>query len=107
MYKDLLSQEGYEVATALSVVEGAGTLRAYFPDLILLDMDQTPAQDAESARILVESMNGHRIPIVMITLLGDTSPDPRLPTEVRRCIYKPCRPRTLLEGVSDVLLFQH
>ncbi|HXX95277.1 MAG TPA: response regulator [Planctomycetota bacterium] len=106
-YSDLLSSEGYEVATASSGDEATGMIDGYRPDLILLDVMMPGKSGLEVARELSGRRETQDIPIVMITALSSV-PSPHgnesIPG-VRRFIYKPCRPRTLLEGVDHVLRY--
>ena len=101
----LLSRGGYEVATASDgkeALEKAGETR---PDLILLDFPPHRGRDFRVARQLSEHVDTRAIPIVMITYMEQTPPPIRQgPTDpIRRFIYRPCRPKTLLEGIGDVL----
>ena len=106
-YSDILSSEGYDVTTASSGDEAARMIDGYRPDLVLLDVMIPGKNGVEVARELSERQDTKDIPIVMITALSaipsvnglDTIPG------IRRLIYKPCRPRTLLESVDNVLRY--
>ncbi len=103
-YSDLLTSEGYEVATASSGEQATRMIDGYRPDLILLDVMLPGKNGVEVARELSGREDTREIPIVMITALGPDSSLESVPG-VRRLIYKPCRPRTLLEGVDHVLRY--
>lgn len=92
---DLLDTAGYEVTTVSSVGEAAGMIDGYVPDLILLD-------GVTSVDELSSREETRRIPVVLIADLAG-SPEGEPPPGIRRVIYKPCRPRTLIEGVENVL----
>jgi CheY-like chemotaxis protein len=106
-YSDLLSSEGYEVATASSGDQATGMMSGYRPDLILLDVMMPGKNGVEVARELSGRPDAKDIPIVMITALSSSPPGNGIETipGIRRFIYKPCRPRTLLEGVDHVLRY--
>ena len=104
-YSDLLVAEGYEVRTARTGEEALGALNGYVPDLILLDIMLPEMSGIDVIRSLSARTNGNAIPVVIVTAL-DSVPNQeaieKLPF-VKRFIYKPCRPRTLLEGISHAL----
>lgn len=103
---DILASEGYEVATAADGDAATRMIDGYRPDLILLDI-VTPGNGAHG---FAEELSGRAdtrdIPIVMITPLSAPPPAAgHAVPGVRRLIYKPCRPRTLLEGIDNVLRY--
>jgi two-component system phosphate regulon response regulator PhoB len=106
-YSDLLESEGYEVTTAGSGEEALKKINGYRPDLILLDI-MLPGRDGVAvARELSLRSDTVEIPVVMVTALH-SFPTGRGLSQIpgiRRFIYKPCRPRTLLEGVEDALRY--
>jgi DNA-binding response OmpR family regulator len=106
-YSDLLSSEGYEVATASSGDQATRMVNGYRPDLILLDVMMPGKNGLEVAREFSDCHETRDIPIVMITALSPLPAGSGVETipGVRRFIYKPCRPRTLLEGVDHVLRY--
>jgi CheY-like chemotaxis protein len=106
-YSDLLSSEGYEVATASSGDQATDLLSGYRPDLILLDVMRPGKTGVEVARELSGRPDTKDIPIVMITALSSVPEGTGIESipGIRRFIYKPCRPRTLLEGVDHVLRY--
>lgn len=109
VYTDILESEGYEVATAQSGERALELLDRARPDLILLDI-MLPGKDGmEVAREIAEREETRDIPIVMITALDAFTTGQWLGAAppVRRFLYKPCRPRTLLEGIEDALQCPH
>lgn len=106
-YSDLLSSEGYEVTTASSGEQATGMIGGWRPDLILLDVMMPGKNGVEVARELSDRPDTKDIPIVMITALSPLPPESGIESirGIRRFIYKPCRPRTLLEGVDHVLRY--
>ena len=106
VYSDLLSTEGYDVTTAASGDQATRLINGYRPDLILLDVMMPGKNGVEVARELSLRKDTKDIPIVLITALGpDNEFEIQSVPGVRRLIYKPCRPRTLLEGVDHVLRY--
>jgi len=106
-YSDLLQAENYEVACAASGEQALEMIPVFRPDVILLDIMLPGKNGIEVADELSRREDARGIPIILITALeaypsGDGMASP---PSVRRCIYKPCRPRTLLEGVHDVLRY--
>jgi DNA-binding response OmpR family regulator len=103
-YADILATEGYDVTTASDGRQVAAMIDGYRPDLILLDVMMPGKSGLEVARDLSLREDTKDIPIVMITALSTVNGMESAPG-VRRFIYKPCRPRTLLEGVDHVLRY--
>ena len=93
----LLDAAGYEVTTASSVGEALAMIDGNVPDLILLD-------GAEGAGEISSREETRRIPLVLIAELVESSGG-NPPPGIRRIIYKPCRPRTLIEGVESALRY--
>lgn len=103
-YADLLGSEGYDVAVASNGEQAMKMIDGGRPDLILLDVMMPGKNGVEVARELSGREETREIPIVLITALGPENDLESVPG-VRRLIYKPCRPRTLLEGVDHVLRY--
>jgi len=91
----LLDGAGYEVSTAASIGEAVAGIDGTVPDLILLD-------GVESAGEISTREETRGIPLVLIAELAG-APEEGPPPGIRRVIYKPCRPRTLIEGVESAL----
>lgn len=104
-YADILTSGGYEVTVASSGDEAIGKVDGYRPDVILLDIMMPGTDGIEVARRLSEQPDLKDIPTIMITALTSfpTGAGLEAISNIQRFIYKPCRPRTLLEGVDDVL----
>ncbi|MBI2930340.1 MAG: response regulator [Planctomycetes bacterium] len=100
VYTDILTTEGYDVTVVPDRQEALAAIDRQRPDVIVLDAD-SGAGAPEVAGYLAP----WEIPIVMIAPL---TPSRMLgPIRgIRRIIYKPCRPRTLLEGIEDVLRYR-
>lgn len=107
-YSDILDAAGYNVTTAQTGEEALALLNGYLPDIILLDVMLPGKGGLEVARELSQRQESRDIPIVAITALA-TFPDngtlEGLPG-IRRVVYKPCRPRTLLESIEEVLRYR-
>lgn len=99
----LLAAEGYEVISAESGVEAAG-LMSSCPDLVLLDLPSANGRAITLAEQLHRQGPRPGTPVVIVTQFGAIPDDPR-PEGVRRFIYKPCRPSTLLDALSEVLRY--
>jgi CheY-like chemotaxis protein len=106
---DVLESGGYEVTTAATGEEALVMTDGYRPDLILLDVMLPGKDGVEVARELAGRTETRAIPVVLITALEalPEGSDARSIPGVRRFIYKPCRPRTLLEGIDHVLRYEH
>lgn len=109
-FGDILTSAGYEVATAASGEEALRTLDRFPADVILLDI-MLPGKDGiEIARELSRRTVEHPIPIVLITALNSFPCDETGFADIpgiRRFIYKPCRPKTLLEAIDHVLRYPY
>jgi two-component system alkaline phosphatase synthesis response regulator PhoP len=103
-YSDILASGGYEVTTASSGEEATKMIDGYHPDLILLDVMMPDKNGIEVACDLAARREARDIPIVILTALSSVDGIESVPG-VRRIIYKPCRPKTLLEGVDHVLRY--
>lgn len=105
LFAQLLEQAGYGVQCAEDgedALEAVGRCR---PDLILLDLRLPDGDGAALAQKIATHDDCRSIPIIVITALSPLeAPEDRLRQikNFRRCIYKPCRPRTFLEAVEDV-----
>ena len=107
-YADLLEAEGYDVRTALTGDMALGMINGYKPDVILLDIMMPGRDGIETARELSRCAETAAIPVIIVTALKTFSVGSGVDTipGIRRFIYKPCRPRTLLEGVEHVLRYK-
>jgi len=107
LYADLLSSEGYEVRVATSGEEALGMINGYRPDAILLDVMLPGKSGIDVARELAHRSDTSEIPVVVITALNEFSTGGGLAAipGIRRFIYKPCRPKTLIEGVEDAIRY--
>lgn len=104
--RDLLEGEGYEVRTAQTAVQAQAAAHAERPDLILLDVMLSDEDGLDLARRFSADPRLAGVPIVLVTALALSSgleADARGIPAIRRILYKPCRPRTLLEVVDDAL----
>lgn len=93
----ILGRGGYQVFRAGSSGEALGHVARYRPDLIVLHHGE---EGHESTGVLPDHEECRGIPM---TVLTSPEREPPRPSGVRRFIYMPCRPRTLLEGIGDVL----
>lgn len=105
-YRDLLESEGYEVRVAETGERALEMIRDEHPSLVLLDLLLPDMHGLEVARALATRNGDGTIPIVVVTCLNQYAEDDpeilRLPA-IKRFLYKPCRPKTLLAGIRDVL----
>lgn len=103
---DLLRSQGYEVEISGSAEEAMARIDAWHPHLVLLDV-ALPGEDGTAmARRLAERGNGAGVPIVLFTALTSDTIDEselRRTTGVRAVLYKPCRPKTMLQTIRDTL----
>lgn len=107
-YSDILSTEGYDVTIASTGERALSMIDGYRPDIILLDI-MLPGKDGiEVARELSRRGDAEHIPIVIITALNEFSVGSGVDeiSGIRRFIYKPCRPRTLIEGIEDAIRYK-
>lgn len=109
LFADILSSDGYEVRTAQSGEEALGMINGYVPDVILLDIRLPGIDGLEVARRLSARRPEDPIPVVAVTALdaSSVSSTPSPPPGIRRFLFKPCRPKTLLEVVDDVIRYRH
>jgi len=106
LMRDLLEGEGYRVSTAATAADAVEALRSDRPDLLLLDVMLPDDSGLNLARTLSRDSELGRVPIVLVTALTTTAQLEREAREIpaiRRILYKPCRPRTILEVIDDVL----
>jgi DNA-binding response OmpR family regulator len=104
--RDLLEGEGYRVQTAATAAQAEASARIERPDLILLDVMLPDGDGVDLARSLSADSRLAGVPIVLVTALSFSTTletEARQVPAVRRILYKPCRPRTLLEVVEDAL----
>lgn len=107
-YADILTAEGYEVTTASSGEEALAIIDGDPPDVILLDLLLPDQNGIDVARTLAQRTDVKHIPIVVVTALTTQPTDPAVAgiEGIRRFVYKPCRPRTLVEAVEDAIRYQ-
>lgn len=105
-FRMYLGQEQFTVAAAESADEAFRAIAERRPDLIILDLNIPGTNGFDLSRRLHEAPETALIPIVVMTALTPAvESDPRIAglPNVRRFIYKPCRPRTLLDAVRNAL----
>lgn len=109
MYSELLRDAGYDIKSAADGREAIESINGYRPDLILLDVMLPNVNGLEVARQL-KNNDTSSIPIIIITALTVFPPTRESLgnySNIKRVIFKPCRPKTLLEGIDDVLKAKH
>lgn len=109
LFVDILTLGGYEVRTATSGEEALTMINGYVPDVILLDIRLPGIDGFEVARRLSDRRREDPIPVVAITALDRGASEVTLarPPGIRRFLFKPCRPKTLLEVVDDAIRYNH
>lgn len=75
MYQNKLKREGYQVRTAFNGGEALLQLRKEKPDLILLDVMMPKMNGVETLRALKEDPKTKKIPVIILTNLGDNPED--------------------------------
>lgn len=110
MYQELLTQEGYDVLASPNGEHALQVVGEYKPDLVLMDIMLPGVDGIEVARRLSENEATRNIPVIVVTALdgfslgqGFFGSTMSVLSGVRRFVYKPCRPKTLLESIADVL----
>lgn len=109
LFVDILTSGGYEVRTATTGEEALSMINGYVPDVILLDIFLPGIDGFEVARRLAGRRPEDPIPVVAITALGQDGREitPASPPGICRFLFKPCRPKTLLEVVDDAIRYHH
>ncbi|MBI3332752.1 MAG: response regulator [Candidatus Omnitrophica bacterium] len=104
MLKIRLEANSYEVATALSGVEGLEAVARQKPDLILLDVGMPVMNGFEVLERLKADERTWGIPVVMLTAKGDAGSISQS-QEMRATDYftKPFEPAELLEFIGRYL----
>jgi CheY-like chemotaxis protein len=98
----ILTDEGYRVLTACNGKQGLVRLSAEKPDVILLDFMMPILGGAEMLRAMVAEPAYRRIPVIMISSLGED-------VIAERCrgyaafLHKPFRAAAVLSTVARVL----
>ncbi len=100
---DILSVEGYEVATAANGAEGLRRAGEEHPDLILLDLMMPVMDGQEMLRRLKESSELRGIPVVVMSAGRVTKAE----LQGSRFLAKPFELDDLLDTVSEELNPQH
>lgn len=106
-YADLLESAGYEVVVTSSGSEASAKINGWRPDVILLNVLPPGTEGVEVARDLAGCGDTKEIPLVIITALTGIGGSLDGIPGISRLVYKPCRPRTLIEGVEDALRYHH
>ena len=107
-FRDILESEGYEVREASSGDQALAAINGYRPDLVLLDIMMPGKTGVEVAWALNQRADACEIPIVMITALSSIPVGDRSLSEItgiKRFVFKPCSPATLLKVVSDAIQY--
>ena len=101
LVRDLLEQEGYQVAVAISGKEGLNIARAQPPDVFLLDI-MMPGMDGFQVCEAIRRDDALRsIPVVMLTARESQKLNERaFAVGAEACMTKPFSPERLLNAVS-------
>lgn len=68
--ENILTHEGYDTMTALSVQEALAQMKKTMPDLILSDLSMPEVDGLEFCRMLKSDQNTREIPFIFITVLN-------------------------------------
>lgn len=101
-----LKEAGYEVERVEGSTQAVEALKRRRPDLVVVDLADPDGRCFDVARELASTNPCRGIPVVVITAVTPLDAIDSHKNElsvVRRCIFKPCRPRTFLEAIDDVL----
>lgn len=106
IYLPALKEAGHDVSWVPDSCKAADAARKQKPALILVA--EQNGRYAETVRTVAQSDSCRDVPIVVMTSFSPLdvmeSHILGLPS-VRRCVFKPCRPKTFLEAIEDVLCF--
>ena len=75
MYETRMKAEGYDVEVATNGEEALATVRKETPDLILLDVMMPKLNGVETLKILKGEEKTKKIPVIILTNLGDRPED--------------------------------
>jgi two-component system response regulator VicR len=101
MLADYLTQEGYQVRTAVDGKQALEVVSQFAPDLVLLDVKMPEIDGLEVARRLHAKSN---VPIIMLSALGeDIDRVAGLSAGSDDYVTKPVRPRELLLRIQGLL----
>ena len=102
--KEILEDEGYQVATAPTGEEGLSLCRSLAPDVILLDFVLPDMKGDEVCRRLMADPTTAEIPVVYVSGFGsDLQPDRAEIPNVKGSISKPFTSETLIKAVRSYL----
>ena len=101
LVRDLLEQEGYQVAVAISGKEGLNIARAQPPDVFLLDI-MMPGMDGFQVCEAIRRDHALRsIPVVMLTAMESQKLNEQaFAAGAELCMTKPFSPERLLNAVN-------
>ena len=103
--RDLLSSAGYEVAEALTGLEGVSQSEALRPDLILMDIQLPGIDGYEATRRIKANADLRHIPIIVVTSYALSGDDVKaFEAGCDAYMAKPFSPRKLLALVNEQLL---
>jgi CheY-like chemotaxis protein len=98
----ILTDEGYRVLTACNGKQGLGRLSAETPDLVLLDFMMPILGGAEMLRAMAAEPAYRRIPVIMISSLGENVIAEKC-TGYVAFLLKPFTAAAVLSAVAGVL----
>ena len=99
-----LKQEGYEVITANTGLDGLFKARRFLPDLIVLDLMMEGIDGYSGCEILRRQLSTKAMPIIIVTAIaGQLSRLNGLAVGADDFLSKSCGPRELLRRVANVL----
>ena len=102
--KQILTQEGYEVETAATGIEGLNKAREAKPDLVILDVLLPGMQGYQVCRLLKFDQEYKNIPIIMYSSRDDENDiSTGMKQGANAYLVKPVEPDTLIGAVKEQL----
>ena len=102
LLEELFKKEGYEVNVAVDGKDSVEKVKAYTPDIVLMDMKMPNMNGLEASQEIIKY--DHRIPIIMMTAYGEMEVVQKaLEVGVKKYITKPFDIIDLRNMVKEVL----
>ena len=104
LLQNILEDEGFEVQTAFSGIEGLGKIDIDKPDLVVLDIMMPRMDGFEVLKKIISNPETKKIPVIMLTAKND-SKDEELAREIGAVDYmtKPVDIKNTLQRIRKFL----